>query len=544
MSELRLAPAAVAVWAATLAALVWGPVVACAAVAAVCAAVACARQWGQVVLVAGLGCVAGLATTLRVATARAWQFGAEVVGTVSGAARPIEGHGYLLRIGVAGHPGPIAVFVDDLPPGVDNGAAVRVTGRASEAEQAGTAQVVFNGEVEVLSAPTGMAAWSNHVKETFAASVAHTVGPRAQGLIPGMVLGDTSLQSEAQQQAYLDTGLSHLSAVSGSNVAIVTAAAAVLASALGLGLRGRIVFAAAALALFAGLVGPEPSVLRASVTGLVGLMAVLASSTAEPVHTLCLAVIGLVLVDSNLAVSFGFALSVAATASIVALSPLVFRYLAVTGWPEILVRALSVAVAADIVTMPLVALMAGEVSLVSVVANVLVAPVTAPVTVLGLIAVVLSLAPGGLEVPVLWVIEPLAAWVDIVAATGAALPGATVGAGPLSVVVCYGWVLVGLAAQRPRVTLAAVALALIATGLGPPWRAPVDVSRLHAHVVTRESDIEPIPANAQVVVVLEGGKPHDRPVSTPGGIPVLYPNRDGPVRLYPDGTQRAASGRF
>ena len=92
----------------------------------------------------------------------------------------------------------------------------------------------------------------------------------------------------------------------------VTAAAAVLASALGLGLRGRIVFAAAALALFAGLVGPEPSVLRASVTGLVGLMAVLASSTAEPVHTLCLAVIGLVLVDSNLAVSFGFALSVAA----------------------------------------------------------------------------------------------------------------------------------------------------------------------------------------------------------------------------------------
>ena len=104
--------------------------------------------------------------------------------------------------------------------------------------------------------------------------------------------------------------------------------------------------------------------------------------------------------------------------------------------------------------------------------------------------------------------------------------------------------LVGLAAQRPRVTLAAVALALVATGLGPPWRAPVDVSRLHAHVVTRESDIEPIPANAQVVVVLEGGKPHDRPVSTPGGIPVLYPNRDGPVRLYPDGTQRAASGRF
>ncbi|MCT1804787.1 ComEC/Rec2 family competence protein [Corynebacterium sanguinis] len=544
MSELRLAPAAVAVWTATLAALVWGPVVACAAVAAVCAAVACARQWGQVVLVAGLGCVAGLVTTLRVATARAWQFGAEVVGTVSGAARPIEGHGYLLRVGVAGHPGPIAVFVDDLPLGVVNGAAVRVTGRASEAEQAGTAQVVFNGEVEVLSAPTGMAAWSNHVKETFAASVAHTVGPRAQGLIPGMVLGDTSLQSQAQQQAYLDTGLSHLSAVSGSNVAIVTAAAAVLASALGLGLRGRIVFAAAALALFAGLVGPEPSVLRASVTGLVGLAAVLASSTAEPVHTLCLAVIGLVLIDSNLAVSFGFALSVAATASIVALSPLLYRYLVFTRWPEIVVRALAVAVAADIVTMPLVALMSGEVSIVAVLANILVVPVTAPVTVLGLVAVVLSLAPGGLEVPILWVIEPLAAWVDLVATTGAAFPGATVEAGPLGVIVCYGWVLAGFMAQRPRLTLTAVAAALAVAGPGAQWHKPVELNRLTAHVVERESGIEPVPAHTQVVVVLEGGQPHDRPVSTTGGLPVLYPNRDGPVWLYPDGTQRAASGRF
>lgn len=165
-----------------------------------------------------------------------------------------------------------------------------------------------------------MAAWSNHVKDVFAESVARTVGERSQGLIPGMVLGDTSLQTPAEQQAYIHTGLSHLSAVSGANVAIVTTAAAVLASAVGLGLRGRVACAVVALTVFASLVGPEPSVLRASVTGLVGLTAVLASSVAEPVHALSLAVIGLVLVDSNLAVSYGFALSVAATAGIVALS--------------------------------------------------------------------------------------------------------------------------------------------------------------------------------------------------------------------------------
>ncbi|WP_235933440.1 ComEC/Rec2 family competence protein [Corynebacterium qintianiae] len=338
-----------------------------------------------------------------------------------------------------------------------------------------------------------------------------------------------------------------LQTISGSNVAIVTVAATVFASAVGLGLRGRIAVAAAALTVFATLVGPEPSVLRASVTGLVGLTAVLSSSVAEPVHALCLAVIGLVLVNSNLAVNYGFALSVAATAGIVALSPVLRRAFAPTGWPDILVRALAVAIAADVVTMPIVALMAGQVSLVSVVANVLVAPAAAPVTVLGLFAVILALLPGGLEKPVLWVIEPMTEWIHTVAAVGAGLPVSTVGGSPLVVVVCYGWVLAGFLLGRPRVTIAAVVTVVTvvaAGGSGARWQTPIDTSRLNAHVVARESEVEPVPAHSQVVVVMEEGAAHDRPVITQGGIPVLYPRRDGRVTLYPDGTQRAASGRF
>lgn len=563
MSELRLVPAALAVWAATLAGIVWGTWASLVAVAVVVAvSVVCAvlivpraegpapgRGAGQAMLVGGLGCAASAVTAVRMATAKAWEFGSEVTGTVSGQPTPTigAGGGFLLRLSVPGHPGSIPVFVRSVPDGVEAGAAVRVAGAVAESTRPGTAQVVINGEVTAIGPPTGVAAWSNHVKDVFAESVARTVGERSQGLIPGMVLGDTSLQTPAEQQAYIHTGLSHLSAVSGANVAIVTTTAAVLASAVGLGLRGRVACAVVALTVFASLVGPEPSVLRASVTGLVGLTAVLASSVAEPVHALSLAVIGLVLVDSNLAVSYGFALSVAATAGIVALSPLLFRALAPMGWPDIVVRALSVAIAADVVTMPLVAAMAGEVSVVSVAANLLVAPVTAPVTVLGLVAVVLALGPGGLETPLLWVIEPLTAWIHLVAQVGAALPGATAHASPLTVVVCYGWVLAGFVLGRPRATVAAVsavAVVGVVVGASAPWVRPVDVTGLHAHVVTRERDIDPVPANAQVVVVLEEGRPHARPVETADGLPVLYPNRDGDVRLYPDGTQRAASGAF
>lgn len=551
MSELRLLPAACVVWAATLAGVRWGGWASIIAVVAVLVVALIVRDAGQAIIVFGLGVAASAVTALRMHTARAWQFGDTIIGRIAGQPVRIEGRGYLLRLHVPGHPGPVGAFVPETPAEAIAGATVQVTGTTGNPGRIGIAQVVYRGDVDVLSPPEGAAAWAHHVRHTFASAVADTVGESSRGLIPGMVLGDTSLQTQEEQQAYIATGLSHLSAVSGSNVAIVTAAAAVLASALGFGLRGRIIVAAAALTLFATLVGPEPSVLRASVMGLVGLAAVLSSSVAEPVHTLCLAVIGLILVDSTLALSFGFALSVAATAGIVALSPLLYRHLAVTRWPAIVLRALSVAIAADLVTMPLVALMAGEVSLVSVATNLLVAPVIAPVTILGLIAVVLSLLPGGLETYLLWVIHPLVWWIHHVAVTAAALPLSTVEAHPVQVAVCYGWVILGVLCDRVRLTLVLTVLVLVLGTPGTvgdhPWWTfprPIDLSRVHVHVVTRESEIAPVPGGTQVVVVLEEGTAHERPVVTPGGLPVLYPHRDGEVWVYPDGTQRARNGTF
>ncbi|WP_291314307.1 ComEC/Rec2 family competence protein [Corynebacterium sp. UBA2622] len=531
MQELRLAPAAATVWAAALAVLLVAPWAGVAVVAAAVAAVLAARQVGQALLTGGMGAAAVVTAWMRVHAAAAWDAGGQFRGTVSGAPRELDGGGHLVRVLTPGHPGPIAVFTRDLPPGVVPGCVVEVAGRAGESAQPGTARVTVSGALEVLEGPRGLAALAQHVRRTFSEAVSAHVGGGARGLIPGMVLGDTSLQTGREEQAYVDTGLSHLSAVSGSNVAIVTTAAVLAAGALGLGLRGRIAVAGTALLTFAALVGPEPSVLRASVTGLVALAAVLSSSVAEPLHTLCLAVAGLILVDTNLAVSYGFALSVAATAGIVVLSPFIHRALAPLRWPDILTRAVAVAVAADMVTMPLVALMTGRVSLVAVAANVLAAPVAAPITVLGLVAVLLSLAPGGLEVPVLWVVEPLAWWVHAVAEHGARWPGATVETGPATVLVAYGWVLAGFLAGRPRMTLA-VALAVVAGGgAGDPTSIrPADPAGMNAHVVGSEATVEPVPSGTEVVVVLETGRPHRRPVVTREGIPVVYPNRDGPVR--------------
>lgn len=521
MSELRLVPAALAVWAAAALCILVGLWAAAAVVVALAVGCVLLRQPGQAVLTAGLGAAAAATAAVRVRLSVA---ASEIAGTVSGAPKQTASGAYLVRVRVPGQPSATPVFVEELPQGVVSGARVVGRGVVAESGVPGVNPFVLNGRVEVLGPPEGLAALAHHVRSTFAAAVQAKVGPASQGLIPGMVLGDVGLQSPAEQQMYIDTGLSHLSAVSGANIALVSTFAAVAAAAVGAGLRGRVAASAAALLIYAGLVGPEPSVLRASVSGLVGLTAVLSSRQSQPIHALCLSVIGLVLVDSDLAVHYGFALSVAATAGIVALYPLLYRALAVTGWPDILVRALAVAVAADVATMPIVAMMAGRISLVSVAANVLVAPVVGPVTVLGLAAAVLSLLPGGLETPVLWCVEPMAWWVHTVARIGAGLPGATIRAAPLAAIVAYGWIVAGFLAGRPRATICATAACLVVFA-APDGIAPVDPSGKRAHVVRTADDVEPVPAWAQLVVVLEGGPPRARPTATREGIPVIFPNR-------------------
>ena len=537
MSELRLVPAALTVWFASILCVTVGTWAGLALVAAAGLACLVFSQPGQSLLAAGLGCAACAVASVRVRVAEAWDYGEHVTGRVAAAPKLTGAGSWLTRIAVDGHPSTLAVFTTNLPDGVEPGAIVKATGALKASSVAAVNPYVMNGEVEVVQAPTGYASFAAHVRRTFADSVEATVGPSSRGLIPGMVLGDTSAQTAAEEQAYIATGLSHLSAVSGSNVTYVTTAAVVVATLIGFGLRTRLACAAAALLLFAGLVGPEPSVLRASVTGLVGLVAVISSSRAEPIHALCVAVIALVLVDSDLAVHYGFALSVAATAGIVALHPLLYRWLAPTGWPDILVRAVAVAIAADVVTMPIVSVMTGEVSLVSAAANVLVAPVTGVVTVLGLLAALLCLLPGGLEVPLLIAVEPLTWWVHAVATHGARLPFAKVEAGPLVALVAYGWVIAGLIARRPRITFAVTAGVIGALHLQPLPAPVVDQTALRAHIVATRGDIEPVPPGTELVVVLEPGAPTKRPTKTPGGIPVIFPNRDGPVTLRADGSR-------
>lgn len=396
MRELRLLPAALLSWLVVLSVIItrqaW---VAVALIAIAVVLMAMLKQWGQAVTVSVLGAATALVARGRVQAAERFIFPEAITGTVESSKKLGEGLS-IIRLGVEGYPTVVPVIING-PQEVPRSARVLVEGSAADSNRPGLGTVLITTpEVEVLQEAHGYAGWVNRVRDSFAESVVRHVGDSSQGLIPGMVLGDTRLQDTVEEQTYIDTGLSHLSAVSGANVSITTTSVMVVLALLTIGPRIQLGWAAVALVVFVSLVGTEPSVLRAAVTGMVGLAAVVNSRRMEPVHGLCLAVIGLLFWDSDLAVQYGFILSVVATAGIVMLFPLLYRALSGTGWPDILVRAVAVAIAADVVTMPIIAVMAGRVSLVAVLANVLVAPAVAPVTVVGLIAVILTLLPGGL----------------------------------------------------------------------------------------------------------------------------------------------------
>lgn len=149
-------------------------------------------------------------------------------------------------------------------------------------------------------------------------------------LFTGLVIGDDSRQSVAVVEAFRSSGLSHLTAVSGQNVAFVVAAASPLLRRLRSWWRW-----AATLALigwFMTLTRFEPSVMRAGVMAMLACSAYLFGRQVTAPRLLWLTVALLVLVDPMLVWSVGFWLSTGATAGVCLAGPRLAGVLPGPGW--------------------------------------------------------------------------------------------------------------------------------------------------------------------------------------------------------------------
>ncbi|MGM1057789.1 DNA internalization-related competence protein ComEC/Rec2 [Saccharothrix sp. Mg75] len=306
--------------------------------------------------------------------------------------------------------------------------------------------------------------------------------PEPAGLLPALVVGDTSTLAPRVVEEFRTAGLAHLLAVSGANLAILCGAVLLVLRLVRVGPRGCAAGAMVALVGFVLLAGPEPSVLRAAVMGAVALLGLVLGREKSALPALAAAVVVLVLHDPDLATAPGFGLSVVATAALVLLAPGWSAALRARGVPAGLAEALAVPVAANLATAPLVAGFAGQVSLVAVPANLLVAPVVAPVTVLGVVAAVLAPVHGAAARLVVEVAGPAVWWLVAVGRQAAAVPGAAVdwpegwaGGASLAATVVLGCLLVRARRVRALVVAGVVGAVLVVVPLGvvsPGWPVP------------------------------------------------------------------------
>ncbi len=294
-------------------------------------------------------------------------------------------------------------------------------------------------DVDLLGEGGGLLGVAEAVRRIADESLARVVPEPMAGLASAVLVGRRDRVAREVADAFTTTGLSHVVAISGWNIALIGAVVGGLLAAAGLGRRQRTIAIVVVLGAFTLVAGGGASVVRAALMGGVAIVAREAGRPGTAAAALGLAVWLLLLLDPAMATDIGFQLSVAATAGLLAWgSRLTDRILGADPglarrW---LAGSLGVSLAAQAATLPLVLFHFGRLSLVSPLANLVVAPIVAPAMLAGFLCLLVGLVVG-IGAPVLLAAPfALLGWAVLgamvaVAGTFAALPFASVELAPV-----------------------------------------------------------------------------------------------------------------
>ena len=368
---------------------------------------------------------------------------------------------------------PVTVFAEHPHRTIGIGATVTVAGTLSATEPADdVAFRLFAARgVRVDTEAPWFLDWANGLRSRFRDAAGALPGDGGD-LLPGLAIGDTSAVGLPLDAAMKASSLSHLTAVSGANCAVVIALVMLAGAALGLPRAGRVILSIIVLLGFVVLVTPEPSVLRAAVMAALVLVALARGRPVRGIPILALAGLVLLANDPWLSHSYGFILSVLATGGLLVLSGPLARVMS-RFMPLWLAAVMSIPLAAQLACQPVLILLNPSIPTYGVVANVLAEPAAPIATVLGLIAcVVLPVLPAvGQGIAALaWL---PAAWIAAVASFFAGLPGAALpwaegalGVASIAVVTVLLLMvaLLGRGGAARRIASVALALVLVAAG--------------------------------------------------------------------------------
>jgi competence protein ComEC len=303
------------------------------------------------------------------------------------------------------------------------GGHIWVEGRATELQGAPEGWVKARhlaGRVQISAAKPASAAstppWyqlANAIHRTLTAG-ADSFEQEQKSLYLGLVMGDDRGQSDLMRFRFQASGLSHLLAVSGQNVAFLLAVAAPFLRRLPQ--RAQVIAGGLLLVVFALVTRGEPSVLRAAVMAAIALASVASGRVVNGMRILSMTIIVLVLADPLLVHSIGFQLSICATAGLLLLTRPLAERLPGPGWLRL---PLAVTLAAQAATAPVLIALAGGIPAVATPCNLLAVPAAGFVMMLG---VTVGLFAGLVRNPVAQLVqipsEYLVRWIEWVATKG------------------------------------------------------------------------------------------------------------------------------
>ena len=276
----------------------------------------------------------------------------------------------------------------------------------------------------------GLAGLGDELRDRIEGAVARGTDGVRRAVVLGVVLGeDEGLPADVQDD-FRASGLYHLLAVSGQNVAFLAGGIYALGWLLRLPKSVREVSVLAVIATYVLAVGWQPSVVRAGVAGGLASLAWLLARPADRWHFLAVGALVLIAWMPTSVLEPGFQLSFAAVAAIFVAVPWLRRILAGYPIPGAVSDALAVALACSVVTSPIVLVHFGEAPVYTVLANVIAFPAAPLVLGLGLLAAAVDpvspSAAAGLASLAGWA----AAWLELVARVVANLPSAQLEAAP------------------------------------------------------------------------------------------------------------------
>src|SRR5207253_41327 len=275
-------------------------------------------------------------------------------------------------------------------------------------------------------------------------------GGEHRAVLLGVVLGADEGLSQGLRARFRASGLYHLLAVSGQNVALVAGGALFVAWLVGVPRLAGELGALAAIAAYVLAVGAQPSVLRAGIAGALGSIAWLLARERDRWWFLLIGAVVLLAWNPYTLLDAGFQLSFAAVIAIFVLAPRIGRALEGYPVPRKIRLVVAISAACGLTTAPIAWLQFHSVQLLTVPANALAAPAVAPLLGLALAAAAVAPFSTNAAAALAWLNGWCAAYLVAVARLVGGLPIAQVKSTRALLVLLSGALLTAAYACRSR----------------------------------------------------------------------------------------------